>query len=128
MSGRSIALIVHLVTFRWKSDVTQADVASLCDQLRNLAPQVPGLREFQFGIDAGLRPGTGDFGIVAVMGTTEDLQAYMEHPEHKKIVREWTDRMSAARIPVQFELAPTVSVEPLLRAGTSAYPAEETRG
>jgi hypothetical protein len=121
-------LIVHLVTFRWKSDVTQADVVSLCDQLRNLGPQVPGLRAFEFGINAGLRPGTGDFGIVAVMETAEDLHAYMEHPEHKKIVREWTERMSAARIPVQFELPPTGSVGPLLQAGTSVHPLDETTG
>jgi hypothetical protein len=125
---RSGSLIVHLVTFRWKNDVTQADVDSLCDQLRKLAPQIPGLLAFQFGINAGLRTGTGDFGIVAVMETAEALHAYMEHPEHKKVVQEWTNRMSAARIPVQFELPLAASMGPLLQADTSAYPAEGTKG
>lgn len=121
-------MIVHLVTFRWKSDVPQADIDSLCNQLRTLAPKVSGLLAFQFGINAGLRPGTGDFGIVAIMETAEALHAYMEHPEHKRVVQEWTNRMSEARIPVQFELPPTASIKPLLQADTSVYPDDETKG
>jgi hypothetical protein len=125
---RPRSLIVHLVTFRWKSDVTHADVDSLCDQLRTLAPQVSGLLAFQFGTNARLRPGTGDFGIVAVMETAEDLHAYMEHPEHKRVVQEWTNRMSADRIPVQFELPPGVSMGPLLQMEGSAQRTGGTGG
>lgn len=98
-------MLMHVVTLKWRSDVTQQQIEGLHEALARMPSLVPELLDYRHGPDLGLRPGTGDYAIVATLARREDLPAYLDHPEHKKIAEEFTNVMSEVRLPVQIEVA-----------------------
>jgi len=58
---------MNVVTFTWATWVTEPDIAALVDELAALPGPVPALSSYRFGSNVGLRPGGGDFAIVAVV-------------------------------------------------------------
>lgn len=60
-------MIMNVVTFTWATWVTEPDIAALVDELAALPGPVPALSSYRFGSNVGLRPGGGDFAIVAVV-------------------------------------------------------------
>ncbi|GAA4952542.1 hypothetical protein HD597_000331 [Nonomuraea thailandensis] len=57
---------------------------------------------YRFGEDLGLREGSGDFGVMAVVADEADVSGYLDHPAHLKVVERFTKVMAAQRITVQF--------------------------
>lgn len=95
-------MIKHVVTFAWKDEVTDADVAGVIAMLEALPGRIPGLTDYVFGRDLGLTEGTGDFAIVATLPDAEALRGYLEHPEHVPVGRHLRG-LAASRIAVQIE-------------------------
>lgn len=103
-------MIVHLVTFRWKDEVSADDVARLCDELVAFRRRVDGIVDYRFGSDLGLRPGNADFGIVAVVESSEALQGYLDHPAHQELYKRVIGPMVASRTAVQIAVEGALAV------------------
>jgi hypothetical protein len=96
-------VIMHLVTFSWRRDVTNDDVVSVIEGLSSLPAQIPELLSYRFGPDLGLREGNADFAVAAVLESPEALPAYLDHPEHQRIATEFIAPLIATRQAVQIE-------------------------
>lgn len=94
-------MILHLATFRWKDDVTAADVAELTDALRDMAAGIPELRSYVCGESLRLRPGGADFGVAAIVADEDGLSAYLDSAAHAAVYERLLGRMIAERAAVQ---------------------------
>ncbi len=97
-------MIMHLVTFTWRPDVTNDDVVAVIEGLTSLQAQIPELLSYSFGPDLGLREGNADFAVAAVLDSPESLPAYLDHPEHVRILKEFIAPLIASRQAVQIEV------------------------
>jgi Stress responsive A/B Barrel Domain len=96
-------MIQHVAGFTWKPGTTEEDVAALMAMLEALPGRVPAVREYRFGRDLELNPGTSDFAVLALVDDAAGLAAYLEHPFHLE-VRELIAPMAESRTAVQFAL------------------------
>jgi hypothetical protein len=94
-------MILHIATFRWKDDVTEADVAELTTALREMAAGIPEIRSYATGPNLHLRPGGADFGVAAIVDDAAGLDAYLDHPSHAAVYERHLGRMIAERSAVQ---------------------------
>lgn len=78
----------HVVLFRWKPGTDPAALAALERALAELPAQVPEIRTYRFGRDAGLVTGNFDFAIVADFADEAAWRRYVDHPAHQKLVAE----------------------------------------
>ncbi|MGD0811647.1 MAG: Dabb family protein [Acidimicrobiales bacterium] len=102
-------MILHLVSFHWKEDVSSNDVAHLSEELAVFRQKVDCLVGYHFGPDLGLRQGNADYGIAAVVASPEALVEYLEHPAHHELVGQVIGPMTASRQAVQIEIAEPLS-------------------
>ena len=101
---------MHIVTFSWNQRTSNDEVAALSDALEAFAPVVPGLRDYRHGPALATGRGNADYAIAAVFDGVEDVHAYLDHPEHHRIVREIVTPMLGQRQAVQ--IAVTDGKEP----------------
>lgn len=94
-------MILHLATFRWKDDVTPADVAALTEALHAMAAGIPELRSYLCGENLRLRPNGADFGVAAIVDDETGLSAYLDSAAHEEVYEKHLGRMIAERAAVQ---------------------------
>lgn len=99
-------MILHLVTFSWRPEVTNDDVVAVIEALSSMPERIPELLSYRFGPDLGLRQGNAHFAVAAVLESAETLPAYLDHPEHVRIVKEFIAPLIATRQAVQIEIPP----------------------
>ena len=78
----------HVVAFRFKPEASQAQIDLLAAELVNFASRLDGLVSYACGPDLRLREGNDDFAIAAVFESAVSLTAYLNHPDHLRIVAE----------------------------------------
>jgi hypothetical protein len=78
-----------------------ADVDGLLDALRSLPAQVPELRSYVVGRDAGLAEGNATVAVVADVDDEAGWRAYTDHPAHRRIIAERIRPHLVARTAVQ---------------------------
>jgi hypothetical protein len=98
-------MILHIATFRWKDEVTDADVTALTDALMQMAAGIPELRSYSAGRNLHLRPGGADYGVAAIVDDDAGLDAYLDHPAHKAVYEKHLGWMIAERTAVQLPIA-----------------------
>jgi len=81
-------VIVHIVIFTWKDGVTSTEVDALRAAIDAMVPQLGDVQSFQHGPDLRIRPGNGDYALVAAFADEEAWRNYQEHPAHKALVRD----------------------------------------
>jgi heme-degrading monooxygenase HmoA len=96
--------ITHVVTFGWTEDTSSETVDEIATALRGFIAdaELPGLRSWTCGRDAGFADDNADFAVVAVFDDTDAYTAYRDHPEHRRIISEQIAPRIAARSAVQF--------------------------
>lgn len=94
-------MILHLASFRWKDDVTPADVAATTEALRTMAAGIPELRSYLCGENLRLRPGGADYGVAAIVDDEAGLAAYLDSAAHTEVYEQYLARMIAERSAVQ---------------------------
>jgi hypothetical protein len=91
-------VIVHVILFTPKADLTEAAQRDLLDDLAAAARTIPSVRQFRCGprVRHGL-PGyeqamRDDYAWVVLVefDDLEGLKTYLAHPEHKKVGRHFT--------------------------------------
>lgn len=102
---RARVMILHIATFRWNDDVSEADVAGLTDALLKMAAEIPDIRSYAAGPNLHLRPAGADYGVAAVVDDAAGLDAYLDHPLHVAVAEQYLSRMVAVRGAVQLPIA-----------------------
>jgi hypothetical protein len=94
-------VIKHIVIFKWREDVTDADVSEVLDDLRALPDAIDALEDYLAAPDLGLSKGNGDLAIVATLASPEALRSYLDHPQHVEVVtrlRAMADSRTAVQV------------------------------
>lgn len=98
--------ILHIAMFRWRTGVGEAQVAAFEQALELLPEQVECLRSYRFGRDLGIREGNFDYGVVAELDSADEVDGYLDHPAHIRLIDEHVSRMLAERRAVQLDVEP----------------------
>ncbi|SFF68165.1 Dabb family protein [Blastococcus tunisiensis] len=97
-------MLMHVVTFRWKPDVTPDQVAALRTTLGALPAQIPELVNYRHGPDLGVRDGNADYAVVATLRDMDALFTYLQHPDHVRAAAGPLAAMTQTRSSVQVDL------------------------
>ncbi|WP_067794620.1 Dabb family protein [Actinomadura formosensis] len=95
----------HVVLMTWKQALDENQAARVRTALDDLGARSPDVRSFSHGPDAGVRPGGGDYALVADFDDAGGWRAYSAHPAHD-VVREVMRGLVASQAVVQFEFTP----------------------
>ena len=97
-------MILHLAFFRWKEDVSAADVAELTASLTEMAAQLPMLRSYECGENLRVRPSDIDYAVAAVVDDAAALETYLDSDAHKAVYDRLLGRMIDTRAAAQLEV------------------------
>lgn len=97
-------MILHIVTFHWKSGVTTDQVEALTAGLRSLPGAIPGLLSLVCGPDLKLRPTNPDYLMTATFHDIQGWRDYQAHELHKDVVATKVDPIIAHRQSMQIEI------------------------
>jgi hypothetical protein len=100
--GKERTLVDHLVLFTVKSDASADDVADLLSSIRDLRSRVPNVIDLSVGEDFSGRSDPYTHGLFVRFQTPDDLQAYLTHPEHQKVV-EKLEAVTEGRLVVDYD-------------------------
>ncbi len=79
-------MIKHIVMWKFKDEVAEADKLEMKRQLESLKGVVPSLVDIEIGMDVVGTGASKDMVLCALFHSLSDLQAYADHPEHRKVV------------------------------------------
>jgi antibiotic biosynthesis monooxygenase (ABM) superfamily enzyme len=96
-------MIDHLVFLVATEDASPEDIEDLISSIRNLKETVPGVVDLSVGENFSPRSGGYTHGVFVRFETREDLQGYIEHPNHQAVVAK-LDRLTS-RIVVDYEFS-----------------------
>lgn len=82
-------MIKHLVLFKLKEGFTPEtpQVQEVTSDMAAIGKKLPMVKEWIFGPDTTHRPISYDYALITSVENREDLQAYIQHPEHQAIVK-----------------------------------------
>lgn len=98
-------MILHIATFRFKDEVTEADITAVTEALMRMAGGIPEIRSYAVGPNLHLRPAGADFAVAAILDDAAGLEAYLDHPSHKAVYDEFLGWMIAERSAAQLPIA-----------------------
>jgi hypothetical protein len=93
----------HVVMIRWTDGATEEQKQAVRDGLTRLPEDIPEIRSYRFGDDAGLTPDNFDIVVVADFDSQYDYLVYRDHPVHQKLIDDHIRPITAARAAVQHE-------------------------
>ena len=96
-------MITHSVLFTWKQDMPQGQVDTIIAGLSKLPAMVPSIRDYRFGPDLGISPGTSDFAVVATFDDVDGWRAYDRNEFHDSVRANDIVPWTASRTVIQFE-------------------------
>ena len=76
----------HIVTLTFRDGTTAREAEAIAAALRELPEQIPELRSYVVGVDAGLSEGNASLAVVADFDSVEDWQVYRDHPAHQAVI------------------------------------------
>jgi hypothetical protein len=91
----------HVVMLRWTSEATTAERLAVEAGLATLPALIPSIRNYEFGVDAGINDGNFDLVIVADFDDVDGYLAYRDNPDHRAVIRDLIEPILAARAAVQ---------------------------
>lgn len=81
-------VLTHIVLITASADATDEQVEAMVAGLRDLPGRIEEIRGYEVGRDLGLAEGNATVAIQATFASPDDLQAYVVHPAHQKVVTE----------------------------------------
>ncbi len=93
----------HVALFRFKSEATAEQRRAVADGLRSLRDQIPELRDYRVGPDAGISDANADFAVVADFDDADGYRVYAMHPAHEAVAAAAVRPILAERTAVQYE-------------------------
>jgi hypothetical protein len=96
-------VIRHIALLTFTPEATDAQVDAIGRALSTLPAQLPKLRAYAFGRDAGINADQASFAVVADFDTVDDYIEYRDDAEHRRIITDLIAPILASRAAVQFE-------------------------
>ncbi len=96
-------MIEHLVLFKVKGEVSPADAEKMVQALRGLTGRVPSIQELRCGTNFSNRNQGFTHGLLVRFRSRPDLEAYIDHPEHQRVVAECVRPIVESILVVDFE-------------------------
>jgi hypothetical protein len=93
----------HVVLLTLVPEVPPGQVEQIVAGMRALPSEIPELRSYVVGIDAGLSPGNATIAVVADTDDRAGWETYRDHPAHQRVISELISPVLAARVAVQHE-------------------------
>ena len=78
-------MLIHIVCWKYKSEISSETRHDHIEQLRSLPDLVPGIESFKVGADMLHLDRSFDTGLVAEFAGRDELDAYTVHPEHQRV-------------------------------------------
>ena len=78
-------MLTHIVTWKYRAEVSPAKREDHVSRLRSLRSVVSGIDSLTVGFDILHLPRSYDTGLVAVFDDRAALDAYTVHPDHVKV-------------------------------------------
>ncbi|MEO8095038.1 MAG: Dabb family protein [Pseudolysinimonas sp.] len=95
---------MHMVSFRWKDEVTDEQVTELTAALTAMAAGVPEVRSYRCGANLRVRPSTADFGVAVLVDDETGLVAYLDSAAHVDVFTRLLQPMFQERSAVQLQV------------------------
>ncbi len=87
--------VIHLVIYKWKDGVSDADKQKALDSIKDMAAKIPGIKNVWLKpVRTQPRDYSGVFAIEFV--SLEAAADYAEHPEHEKWSKAWQEFREAS--------------------------------
>lgn len=102
LTEKDDSMIKHMVMWKFKDEVTEADKLEMKRQLESLKGVVPSLLDIEVGMDVVGTPASKDMVLTTLFHSLSDLQAYADHPAHVAVV-EFVKPLVAERALVDYE-------------------------
>ncbi len=96
-------MLKHIVMWKFKDGVAEADRLEMKRQLEALKGAVPSLVDIEIGLDLSKKEASMNMVLYSEFQTLEDLAAYAVHPEHLKVV-EFVKPLVCDRAVVDYEV------------------------
>ena len=95
----------HVVLLSWTESATAEQRRAVADALNALPAQIPQIRSYRVGTDAGVAAqGNADLAVVADFDDLDGYFVYRDHPVHKDVITRLILPILASRAAVQHEL------------------------
>ena len=95
-------MVDHLVLFAVNDDASAEDVEDLLASIRSLRDSIPNVMDLSVGEDFSGRAKGYTHGLFVRLRTTDDLRAYLDHPDHRTVV-EKLDALTTGRLVVDYD-------------------------
>jgi hypothetical protein len=96
-------MIKHVVMWKFKDEVSEADKLEMKRQLESLKGVVPALLQIEIGMDIVGKEVSKDMVLTTLFNSLSDLQSYADDPAHLKVV-EFVKPLVAERAVVDYEV------------------------
>ena len=97
-------MIEHIVLFKVRADVPAADAERMLEELRSLAKRVPVILELTCGTNISGRNQGFTHALLVRFRSRTDLEAYIEHRDHQRVVAEQVRRITENIVVVDYEV------------------------
>jgi Stress responsive A/B Barrel Domain len=95
----------HVVLLRWNDAATPEQRLAVLDGLRALPAQIPEIRSYAVGVDAGMATeGNSDLAVVADFDDVAGYLVYRDHPVHQEVIARTIRPILASRAAIQHAL------------------------
>jgi hypothetical protein len=95
----------HVVLLSWTDSATAEQRHAVLDALNGLPAQIPEIRSYCVGADAGdAAQGNADLAVVADFDDVNGYFVYRDHPVHKDVIARLILPILASRAAVQHHL------------------------
>ena len=98
-------MVDHLVLFAVKDDASPEDVEDLLASIQALRGSIPNVMDLSVGEDFSGRAKGYTHGLFVRLRTTDDLRAYLDHPDHQAVV-EKLEAITTGRLVVDYDHEP----------------------
>lgn len=88
-----------------KDDASAEDVEDLLSSIRSLRSSIENVMDLSVGEDFSGRAKGYTHGLFARFRTSDDLRAYLNHPDHRAVV-EKLDELTTGRLVVDYDHEP----------------------
>lgn len=96
-------MLRHVVLLTFQERTPPEEIERIATELRALPAQIPELRSYMVGTDAGLAEDNADLVVVADLDDVEGFVAYRDHPAHQRVITESIRPILVSRTAVQHE-------------------------
>lgn len=94
----------HIVLLTLADDAPDGRAEAIAAALRELPDQIPELRSYVVGVDAGVSSGNASVAVVADTDDRAGWETYRDHPAHQAVIAELIAPVLASRSAVQHHL------------------------